>query len=78
METHSLLVHGTDLNDQRIQLAMHRVHVAVVAVLQEEHHQERHYRGSRVDDQLPGIGESKYGAREHPYDDHQARHHECL
>ena len=44
-------------HDQLGQLELHREGVAILSVLNQEHHQECDDRGARVDDQLPGIAE---------------------
>ena len=42
--------------DQFIELDLDRGAVAVLGVLNQEHHQECHNRGARIDDKLPSIG----------------------
>ena len=44
--------------------------VAVLGILNEEHHEESNDRGGGVDDELPGIGEVENGAEDGP--DHDA------
>ena len=42
--------------DQFIQLDLDRGAVAVLGILDQEHHQKRYNRGARIDDKLPGVG----------------------
>src|SRR5947209_11510560 len=52
-ELFACLVDGAQ---QFVELCLHRRAVAVLAVLDQEHHEERHDRRSGVDHQLPGVG----------------------
>jgi hypothetical protein len=52
----------TDGPDQLIELDLDRFGVAVLGALNQEHHQERHDRGSRVDHELPGVAEAEIWA----------------
>src|SRR6266436_7508812 len=54
-----------------VELQMHRFSVAVLGVLNQEHHQKRNDGGSSVDDQLPGIGKMKCWTGEKPDQDHE-------
>src|SRR5688572_12874584 len=45
--------------DQLVELELDRLGVAVLRVLDQEHHQEGDDRGGGVDDQLPGIAEAE-------------------
>lgn len=51
--------------------------VAVLRVLNQEHHQERDNGRSSVDDQLPRIGEMKCGASYEPNKDDQHSSSKC-
>lgn len=55
--------------DQLIDLKMKRPAVAVLRVLNEKHHEKCDDGGTRVDDQLPGVGVMKRGPEEGPRDD---------
>jgi len=50
---------------------MHRFGVAVLSVLDQEHHQKSDDGRGGVDDELPGIGKMKSGASEQPNGDYQ-------
>jgi hypothetical protein len=50
---------------------MHRFGVAVLGVLDQEHHQKGDDGGSGIDDELPRIGKMKSGAGEQPNGNHQ-------
>src|SRR5262245_42510519 len=50
--------------------------VAVLRVLDQEHHEERDDRRAGVDDELPGVREMKDGARYRPHEDDQHRQRE--
>ena len=45
--------------DQLVELELDRLGVAVLRVLDQEHHQERDDRRAGVDDQLPGVAEAE-------------------
>src|SRR5260370_38059136 len=62
-----LLQRANDL----IEFQVHRFGVAVLGVLDQEHHQERNDGRSRIDDQLPGIGKMKCWTGEKPDQDHE-------
>src|ERR1041385_7390869 len=55
--------------DDLIELDVQRLGVARLRVLDEEHHEERHDGGPRVDHELPGVAEPEEGARDGPHDD---------
>ena len=57
--------------DQLVELRLHCRAVAVLRVLDQEHHQEGDDGGAGVDDQLPGIGEAEDRAGRRP--DHHDR-----
>ena len=42
--------------DQFIQLDLDRGAIAVLGILNQEHHQECDNRGARIDDKLPSVG----------------------
>src|SRR3954453_19447258 len=52
--------------NQLIELELGDLRVAVLSVLDEEHHEERHDRRARVDRELPGVGVVKQWSREGP------------
>ncbi len=54
-----------------VELQMHRFSVAVLGVLNQEHHQKRNDGSSSVDDQLPGVGKMKCWTSEKPDQDHE-------
>jgi len=54
--------------DDFIQLELHRFAVAVLGVLDQKHHQERHDRRRCVDYQLPGIAKMKSSPNHRPHD----------
>ena len=45
--------------DQFVELGLHGRAVAVLRVLDQEHHQEGDDRGAGVDDQLPGVAKAE-------------------
>src|SRR4051794_14099979 len=59
---------GPDLSSQPFRV---RLRIAILCVLDEEHHQERHNCRSRVDDELPGVGPAEERSRYCPDDDYQ-------
>ena len=52
---------------QLIQFEMDRFGIAILCVLEEEHHQKSHDGGSSIDDQLPRIRIVKDGSDETPH-----------
>jgi hypothetical protein len=48
--------------DQLVEFDLDRLRVAVLVVLQQEHHEEGDDRGAGVDRQLPGVAETERGA----------------
>jgi len=54
-----------------VELEMHRFGVAVLGVLDQEHHQKSDDSGGGIDDELPRIGKMKSGAGEQPNGNHQ-------
>ncbi|MNR33490.1 hypothetical protein D3C85_1511660 [compost metagenome] len=69
-----LLVHSQQLIDFQMQ----DVCIAVLRVLDQEHHQERDDRGGGVDDQLPGVVETKNRPTQPPQRDKNQRRHKGL
>src|SRR5680860_1524428 len=63
--------------DQLVDLDMHRRGIAVLRVLDHEHHEEGDNRGRGVDDQLPGIAESKKGPGDAPNDERRDGEDKC-
>ena len=57
--------------DQLVELHLDRLRIAVLGVLDQEHHQESHDGGAGVDDQLPRIAEAEDRAGDAPQRDHQ-------
>jgi hypothetical protein len=55
--------------DNLIEFEMHCFSIAVLRVLDQEHHEEGNDRRGSVDDQLPGIGKMKRWSRENPHKD---------
>src|SRR5205814_432341 len=55
-----------DRADELVQLQLGRLRIAVLGVLDEEHHQEGHDRGPGVDDELPGVRETEHRTRDRP------------
>ena len=55
--------------DQLVELDLHGLGVAVLRVLDQEHHQERDDRGAGVDDELPGVAEAEDRSSDAPRDD---------
>jgi hypothetical protein len=64
------IFHG---DDQFGKLELKRHRVAVLCVLNQEHHQERDDRRSGVDDELPGVAVTEDRSGDGPYDDRQRR-----
>ncbi len=54
-------VRAVDAADQFIQLDLDGLRIAVLRVLDHEHHQKGNDGGAGVDDQLPGIAEAEEG-----------------
>ena len=63
--------------DQLIELQVQRLGVAVLRVLDQEHHQERHDRRPGVDDQLPRIRKVKERSRGQPSHDQCDGQRQC-
>ncbi len=59
LQIHQARARAFHATDQFIQLQVDRLHVAVLRVLDQEHHEKRNDGGSGVDDQLPGIRVAK-------------------
>src|SRR5687767_6529242 len=53
LEIHQVVVRARERADQLVELELDRVALAVLGVLDQEHHQERHDRRAGVDRQLP-------------------------
>lgn len=53
--------------DDLIQFQMDRFGIAVLGILDQEHHEKGDDRGGRINNELPGIGEMKGGTGEDPY-----------
>lgn len=63
--------------NQFIELQLHRLAVAVLRVLNQEHHQECHDGRGGIDDQLPRVAEVENRARDEPYEDEYRRKNKC-
>src|SRR5438132_1248954 len=66
------MVMGTAHPDQFVELRLNRRAIAVLGVLDEEHHQEGDDGRAGVDHQLPGVRETEEWSTCRPYDDDQA------
>ena len=66
-------LHGAD---QLVELGLDRRRVAVLRVLHQEHHQEGDDGGTRVDDELPVLGEAEQRSGQRPHDHPAEREHE--
>src|SRR4029078_12551304 len=56
LDVHHLIACCSDGEDELIELQVDRLGVAILRVLNEKDHQERHDRRACVDDELPCIG----------------------
>ena len=63
--------------NQRVELDLQRGGVAVLRVLNQEHHQERDDGGRCIDDELPGVAEAEERPADRPDDDRREREQEC-
>jgi hypothetical protein len=54
VELHEIIAGLATNEDQFVELEMNLAGVAILCVLNQENHQERDYRASRLDDKLPG------------------------
>ena len=59
--------------DQLVELELQGFGVAVLGVLDQKHHQERHDGGAGVDHELPRVGEAEERPGGRPYDDDEER-----
>src|SRR5262249_19804771 len=59
LEIDQLIPGWFDAAQQFIELEVKRTRVAILGVLNQEHHQERDYGGAGIDDKLPGVGIAK-------------------
>src|SRR5262245_24165076 len=62
--------------DQLVELDLQRRRVAVLRVLDQEHHQESYDGRAGVDDELPGVAVAEDRARHQPGDDREGGEHE--
>jgi hypothetical protein len=67
-------LHGPD---QLVELDLGGHRVTVLGVLDEEHHEERDDRGTRVDDELPAVGVGEDRPGQPPHDDDGDGDDEC-
>src|SRR5438067_1675476 len=70
LDADELLARLVDCAQELVELGLHRRTVAVLAVLDQEYHQEGDDRRSGVDDQLPRIGIMEDGPGRRPDEDH--------
>ncbi len=63
--------------DQLVELQLNGFPVAVLSVLNQEHHQEGYDGGACVDDKLPRIGKMKHRSGRGPDDDNRNCDNEC-
>src|SRR6478609_8617008 len=63
--------------DDFVQFGLHRPRISRLSILQYENHQERDDGRSRVDDELPRLGEIENRAGSRPDCDEYDRKHEC-
>ncbi len=61
-----------DGGDDFVELQLHGAGLLVLGPLDEKHHEEGDDRGTRVDDELPGVGVSERGTRQDPDSDRAA------
>src|SRR5688500_10226488 len=73
LEIHHAVVGTARRPDQFIELEVHGLGVAVLRVLDQEHHQERDDRGARIDHELPRVAETKQRTGDGPRGDSQQR-----
>ena len=59
LEIEQLIARMPDRAYELIELDLNRRGIAVLGALDEEHHQERHNRGGRIDGELPRIAEAE-------------------
>src|ERR1044072_7982587 len=59
LEIEQRVVRALGRADQLVELDLHRLGVAVLRVLDEEHHEEGDDRGRSVDYELPGIAQAE-------------------
>ena len=70
------VVRTFDRANQLVELEVYSFSIAVLRVLDQEHHEKRDDRGAGVDDELPGIAEAEYRPRDCPRQDHKHGDHE--
>src|SRR5947207_187099 len=62
--------------DQLVELDLDRARIAVLTVLDDEHHKKSDDRRAGIDGELPEIGEAEQGASHRPNDDNEpSRNH---
>jgi hypothetical protein len=64
--------------NQLIELGLNRSRIAILRVLNQEHHQKRDDRRPSIDHQLPRIIKRKHRPRRCPDNDYQCRQGKCL
>jgi hypothetical protein len=74
-QAHQRIPGGLVDPDQFVELELERLRVAILSVLDNEDHKKRHDRRARIDDELPGIGPVKEGARHRPQGHDKDRQH---
>jgi hypothetical protein len=71
LEIEQRVVRALRRADQLVELDLDRFGVAVLGVLDQEHHQERHDRRRRVDHELPGVAEIEQRPADQPGHDQE-------
>ena len=80
LQVHRRVARALGGADQLVELQVQRLGVAVLGVLNQEHHQEGDDRRPGVDDQLPGVGPAEQRPGDRPDDEQRERGDEgrCL
>ena len=76
LEVHEARAGTAHAAEQFIEFQLEGLGIAVLSVLNQEHHEERDDRGAGVDHKLPGIGEMEHGTEPGPNDDAKQRQQE--
>lgn len=72
-----VLVSGFRRQDELVELCLHRLPIAILRVLQEEHHQKGDDRRACVDDEFPRVTEAKKRPGDGPQKNDDDGSHEC-
>ena len=73
LDPDELLARFVDGAEELVELGLHRRGIAILAVLDQEHHQEGDDGRAGIDDQLPGVGIMKQGTGGSPDQDRSNR-----